>query len=103
MCNKLTTPVGLNYHGPFVATLRRGCLQLDFNLNDFGWLQAEHGLRFLASFPLSCQWVCRTRVALGLYDLERAIDIQVESHICLRIVRIDNFLSGWRRISVVGD
>ena len=103
MSNKLATPLGLDYHGPFLAALGGRRLQLDLNLNDFGWLQAEHGLRFLASFPLSCQGVCRTRVALSLYDLKGAIDVQVESHVCLRIIRIDNLLGGWRCISVVGD
>lgn len=103
MRNELATPLGLDYHGPFLAALRRRCLQLDLNLNDFRGLQAEHGLGLLAPFPLSCQWVCRTRVALGLYDLEGTIDIQVESHIGLRVVRIDNLLGGWRRIRVVGD
>ena len=47
--------------------------------------------------------MCRTRVALGLYDLEGAVDIKVESHICLRIIRVNNLLGGWRCISIVGD
>ena len=47
--------------------------------------------------------MCRTRITLGLYDLEGTIDVQVKSHVCLRIVRIDNLLCGWRCISIVGD
>lgn len=92
-----------NDHWPVLGVGRGGGLKFDLYLHYLGGLQTEHGLCLLLKPPWGCQGMHSSSIALSLSNFEGPVNVEVESHVSLRVVSINNLLGGRRGVRVVRD